>query len=827
MNENEEIRIGVYVCHCGLNIGGIADVYEIARFASTLPNVVVAKEYRYTCSDPGQDMIKEDIKKYKLNRVVVAACTPRTHEPIFRKAIEEAGLNKYLFEMANIRDQCTWVHLYEKEKATEKAKDLVKAAVARAHFLGPRTELKVKIKKKALVIGGGIAGIQAALDLADTGYKVYLVEKESTIGGRMAQFDKTFPTMDCSICILAPKMAEAGRHPNIEIFTNSEVKEITGYIGNFNVKILKKARYVTEDCTACGDCAKVCPQSAPNEFDVGLRTRKAIYISFPQAVPTKYIIDKDLCLNLKKGTIVCEECLKACGDKNAINFNDKDEIVEIDVGTIIVATGMDVYDPSKNHDYGYGIYENVITSIEFERLINAAGPTEGNLIRPSDWKVPVSVAFIQCVGSREMRNGGKYCSNVCCMNTIKDALLIKEHWPWVQQYVFYQDIRAFGKGFEDLYRRAKEEGVVFIRGLPSKIEETKDKNLIIYAEDTLLGEKITLEVELAVLSVGLIPRKDAEELQKMLTLSTTDDGFFLEAHPKLRPVDTAISGVFLAGCAEGPKDIKDSVTQASASAARAGILMSQGEITVEALTPELNTEICKSCGMCANVCPYHAWIWNKEERSLPRLIEASCAGCGACGAECPQEALDMGHFPDEAVYAQIEALLEENPHEKVIIFACNWCSYAGADLAGVSRFQYPPVGRIIRTMCSARIRPDFVMYAFLKGAGAVLMSGCHIGDCHYNYANRHTLRRYEALKKRIERLGIRPDRLQLQWFSAAEGIQFAQKNRELAEFLKTVTKEEVEKTKEILEKQWKKPKKLERWLKIKEKMFAPVGGSSK
>lgn len=827
MNENEEIRIGVYVCHCGLNIGGIVDAKSVAEFASTLPNVVIAKDYKYSCSDPGQDMIKQDIKEHKLNRVIVAACTPRTHEPIFRKAVEEAGLNKYLFEMANIRDQCSWVHLYEKEKATEKAKDLVKAAVYRANFLKPQVESKVPIRRTAMVVGGGVAGIQAALDLADTGYKVYLIEKEPTIGGRMAQIDKTFPTMDCSICILAPKMAEAGRHPNIEIITNSEVKEVTGYIGNFNVKVLKKARYVTKDCTACGDCSTACPELHPNEFDVGLKARKAIYIPFAQAVPTRYIIDKDLCLNLKKGTIVCEECLNAC-EKEAIDFSDKDEVVELEVGTIVIATGMDVYDPMKNHDYGYGIYENVITSMEFERLINAAGPTEGHLVRPSDGKIPKTVAFIQCVGSREMKNGGKYCSNVCCMNTIKDTLLIKEHWPDVQQYVFYQDIRAFGKGFEDLFRRAKEEGVVFIRGLPSKIEETPDKKLIIHAEDTLLGERISMEVDIVILSVGLIPRKDAPEIQKVLALATTDDGFFLEAHPKLQPVDTAIGGVFLAGCAEGPKDIKDSVTQASASAARAGILMAQGEVTVEALTPVLDADVCKACGMCANVCPYYAWLWSKEERNIPKLVEASCAGCGGCGAECPSEAIEMRHFPDEAIYAQIDALLEEKPEEKVIVFACNWCSYAGADLAGVSRFQYPPVGRIIRTMCSARIRPDFVMYAFMKGAGAVLMSGCHIGDCHYNYANKHTLRRYEILKKRIERLGIRPDRLQLNWFSAAEGILFANKMKELEEFLKTVTKEEVEKTKEVLSQKWKKPKKLEIWLEMREKLFAAVaGGGSK
>jgi heterodisulfide reductase subunit A len=797
--QDEELRIGVYICHCGLNIAGSVDCSEVAEYAAKLPGVVVSRDYKYMCSDPGQELIKQDILEHKLNRVVVASCSPRFHEPTFRKAAEEAGLNPYLVEMANIREHCSWVHLYDRKGATEKAKDLVRMSVARAWHLEPQIERSVPIRRSALVIGGGVAGIQSALDLADTGYKVYLVEKEPSIGGRMAQIDKTFPTMDCSICILAPKMVEVSRHPNIEILTNSQVKEINGYIGNFDVKVVKKARYVTTECTACGDCSKACPETHPNEFDVGLATRKAIYIPFPQAVPAQYIIDPELCLTLQKGTVVCEECIKAC-EKKAIDFNDKDEERILEVGTIIVATGMDVYDPMENHDYGYGIYENVITSLEFERLINAAGPSEGHLIRPSDKEIPKTVAFIQCVGSRSKNNGYKYCSNVCCMNTVKDALLIKEHWPDVTIYVFYQDIRAFGKGFEDLFRRSKEEGVIYIRGLPSRVEELENKNLRIYAEDTLLGEEVILDAELVILSVGLIPRRDRDEVQKILALSLSEDGFYLESHPKLKPVDTAIGGVFLSGCAEGPKDIKDSVTQASAAAARAGILMARGEVKVEALTPIIIEEACKSCGLCANVCPYNALKWSKEDRKPPVLIEAACAGCGCCGAECPSDAIKMRHFPDESIYAQIDAMLEDNPQDKFLVFACNWCSYAGADLAGVSRFQYPPMGRVIRTMCSARVKPDFILHAFQKGVAAVLVSGCHIGDCHYNFANVHTKRRVERLWVQLERLGIRKERLQLGWYSAAEGAQFAQKMREMTELIKTVTPEEIEKTKEIISK---------------------------
>ncbi|UCH69936.1 MAG: CoB--CoM heterodisulfide reductase iron-sulfur subunit A family protein, partial [Candidatus Bathyarchaeota archaeon] len=414
VESDQDIRIGVYVCHCGLNIAGSVDCEEVAKFAADLPHVVLAKDNRYTCSDPGQELIKKDIKEQRLNRVVVASCSPRLHEPTFRRACEEAGLNKYLFEMANIREHCSWVHLHDKEKATEKAKDLVRMAVAKAALLQPQEELVVPVTRKVLVIGGGVAGIQAALDLADTGYKVYLVEKEPSIGGRMAQIDKTFPTMDCSICILAPKMSDAGRHPNIELLTNSEVTEVSGYIGNFKAKILKKPRYVAEDCTACGDCAPVCPVVAPNEFDVGLATRHAIYIPFAQAVPSTYIIDRNLCLN--ESFLVCDKCTNAC-ERQAVNFLMLPETLELDVGTIIVATGADVFDPTSLMSYGYTKFPNVITSLEFERLINAGGPSGGRLIRPSDMQIPKTVAFIQCVGSRSAKSGRLYCSNVCCMNT--------------------------------------------------------------------------------------------------------------------------------------------------------------------------------------------------------------------------------------------------------------------------------------------------------------------------------------------------------------------------------------------------------------------------
>jgi heterodisulfide reductase subunit A len=788
---NEEIRIGVFVCHCGLNIAGSVNCKEVAEYASTLPHVVLSEHNLYTCSDPGQETIKKGIIEHNLNRVVVASCTPRLHEPTFRKTCEEAGLNKYLFEMANIREHCSWVHLHEPEKATEKAKDLVHMAVARAALLKPQEELVVPVAREALVIGGGVAGIQAALDLADTGYKVYLVEKNPSIGGKMAQLDKTFPTMDCSICILAPKMSDVGRHPNIELLTNSEVIKIGGYIGNFKVKVQKKPRYVTKECTACGDCVNVCPVEVPNEFDVGLTWRKAIYTPFAQAVPALYLIDENSCIGLGENT--CARCKDVCGP-DAINFNAKPEEVELDVGTIIVATGMDVYDPVALTEYGYLRAPNTITSLEFERLINAGGPTGGRLVRPSDMRIPKAVAFIQCIGSRSKKKGNPYCSNVCCMNTIKDALLIKEHWPDTKIYVFYIDIRAFGKGFEDLFRRAKEEGVIFIRGLPAEIiEDKKSNNLWLIGENTLEKKIYKVNVDMAVLAVGLRPSDDSDKIQQLLRLSKTSDGFFMEAHPKLRPVDTPTGGVFLAGCAEGPKDIKDSVTQASAAASHAGILMAKGSVTVEAITPVISPEKCVGCGLCARVCPYNAIIVNKEQKKS-EIIEAACAGCGTCSAECPFDAIEMKHFSDGQIYAQIDAATEENANKKILAFCCNWCSYAGADFAGVSRMQYPTSVRIIRTMCSGRVSSKFVERAFARGVAAVLVAGCHLNDCHYIDANYQTKRRVEKLWKKMERLGLDKNRLQLAWISASEGEKFASKIKEMQEIVDGVTKEEIEKT---------------------------------
>lgn len=588
-------------------------------------------------------------------------------------------------------------------------------------------------------------------------------------------------------------MVDAGRHPKIKVMTMTEVEDVQGYVGNYVVRLRKRARFVNEEeCTACGDCAKVCPVLRPDEFEMGLKTRRAIYQVFPQAVPAAFSVEMDACL----GPVACSKCVDTC-EKKCIDLFQNDEVFDIEVGVIIVATGMEPFDPTGIEEYGYARFENVITSLEFERLISSGGPTKGHLIRLSDKKTPTSVAFIQCVGSRTKKVGVEYCSNICCMNTVKDTLLIHDHYPGTKVFVFYQDIRAFGKGFEALYTRSRQLGTRYIRGLPGWIEEdTKTKNLRIWVENRDAGCLECHEVEMVVLSVGLVPSKENERLRRMLNLSVTSDGFLMEAHPKLQPVDAPTKGVFFAGCVESPKDVKDSVTQASAAAARAERLLAKGAVTVEAITSNIQIADCRKCGRCAQVCPYNAIQWEKGK--IPEVVEALCGGCGACSAECSFDAIKMRHFTDEQILAEIDALLAEDPQDKVVVFACNWCSYAGADTAGVGRMQYPPSIRIIRTMCSGRVDPEFVLYAFQKGAPVVLVSGCHYADCHYINANRHTFKRMQKLWNELEKLGIRPQRLQLEWISAAEGIKFASVMEKMEKLRITVTKEEIDHTIKVL-----------------------------
>jgi len=590
---------------------------------------------------------------------------------------------------------------------------------------------------------------------------------------------------------------DVGRHPKINLLAYSEIEEITGYIGNFHVKVRKKARYVYEEpCTACDECVKVCPVVMPDEHQLGLSTRKAIYIPFAQAVPASYLINMEDCLG--NNPIACGKCAEVC-DPKCIDFDQQDEFVEFDVGVAIVATGMYVCDPTILDEYRYTKYENVITSWEFEILTGPGYVTKGELLRPTDRKPPKNIAFIQCVGSRSEKRGNPYCSNICCMNTVKDTLFLKEHHPEIDCSVFYIDIRSFGKGYEELYKRSKAVGVKYIRGIPGDIvEDPKTKNLIVTVENTTTGKIEKHEFEMVVLSIGVIPRPETEQIQRALTLSKAPGGFLMESHYQLDPIDSPTGGVFLAGCCESPKDIKSSVIQASGAASRAETLLTTGKVKVEAITSTIIPDMCKACGICADACPYGSITVDRKAKTPAVVVEAACKGCGTCGAECRFDAIEMKHFTDRQIMAMIDAMFEEKPEEKICIFACNWCSYGGADLAGLSRMQYPPNGRIIRTMCSGRVDEKFIWHAFKKGAPVVLVSGCHFADCHYINANRWTQKRIEGMWNKLERKGIRPERLQLEWVSAAEAVKWTKVMHAVEDLRKTVTKEEIEETKKIL-----------------------------
>jgi heterodisulfide reductase subunit A len=650
-----EPRIGVYICHCGSNIAGTVDVEAVTDFARHLDSVVMVRNYVFLCSEPGQEIIRNDIRDLGLNRVVVASCSPRMHEPTFRRVCQQAGLNPYLLEIANIREQCSWV-TEDKQLATEKAKALVGAAVKRVYYHQPLETRKVPFNPGTLIIGGGIAGIQAALEIANSEHKVYLVERTPSIGGHMIQFDKTFPTLDCSACILTPKMTEVGAHSYIELMSYSQVEEVSGYIGNFKVKIRKKARYIDADkCTGCGLCQEKCPVKVDSEFDVGMGKRKAVYSPFAQAVPNIPVIDAEHCTYFLKGK--CRLCEQVCESK-AIDFEQEDEIVEVDVGAIIVATGFEVFDPTVIQNYGYKRLDNVITSLEFERLVNSAGPTGGNIVL-KDGSAPHSIAIIHCVGSRD-KNYHEYCSRVCCMYALKYAHLIKEKTD-AEVYQYYIDMRCFGKGYEEFYERLAEEGVNFIRAKGGEVTdeainaEEKGK-LVVVAEDTLLGSLIRVPVDMVILCVAIEPQPDVEAVARLFNISRSADGFFLEKHPKLDPVATTTDGVFVAGCCQGPKDIPDTVAQASAAATRILAMISKGEVDIEAVTATIDEKLCSDCQLCLLVCPYNAISFD-EEKEVLRVNETLCKGCGACVGGCFSDAISLHHFSNEQILAQMEGAL--------------------------------------------------------------------------------------------------------------------------------------------------------------------------
>jgi len=659
--QKKDTKIGVYVCHCGTNISSVIDVHALAEFAKGLPHVVLAREYKYMCSDPGQDLIKKDIAEHDLDRVVVAACSPLLHEATFRKAAEMAGLNPFLVQMANIREQVAWV-TDDSPSALQKAEAHVAAAVRRVNEHKPLERRSVAITPRVMIVGGGIAGIEAALTLAEANKEVILVEREPSIGGHMSMFDKTFPTLDCAACILTPKMTAVKDEPKIKLMTYSEVESVDGAVGKYKVRVRRKARYVNEDlCVGCMQCIDACifrKPKFPNEYDQGLAMRKPIYVPFPQAVPPVPVIDPKTCLQFTKGK--CKQsCVEACGDRNAIELEKEDTIEQFEVGAIIVATGFKTFDPSVMPYYGYGVLPNVYTSLEIERLVNAAGPTGGKLTL-HDGSVPKRVGIVHCVGSRD-KNYHAYCSKVCCMYSLKLAHLVKEKTD-AEIFNFYIDMRTPGKGFEEFYNRVQNEGVHFIRGKVGEIGPVPSNNgepsnlMAVKVDDTLLGEIRNVEVDMVILAVALEPQPDVDQVRRMFGMSCSADGFFLEKHPKLAPVNTANDGVFLAGVCQGVKDIPDTVAQASAAAAKAMALIDRGSIELEPNTAEIDEESCSGCKICNNLCPYDA-IEYDEEKEVSRVIPELCKGCGTCVAACPAQAITGVHFTNTQIFAEIEGAL--------------------------------------------------------------------------------------------------------------------------------------------------------------------------
>jgi heterodisulfide reductase subunit A len=664
-------KIGVFVCHCGENISATVDCAKVAETASKYDGVTFSVDYKYMCSDPGQTIIKNAIKEKGLTGVVVASCSPRMHEPTFRKACAEAGLNPYMCEMANLREQCSWVH-ERGEATTEKAIDLVRILVEKIKYNQSLDAIKVPVTKTALVIGGGIAGIQASLDIANTGHKVILIEKDPSIGGHMSQLSETFPTLDCSQCILTPRMVEVAQHPNITLYTYAELESLEGFVGNFKVKIRRKSKSLDEKlCTGCGTCITKCPaKKIPSEFNEGLGNRTAIYVPFPQAVPNKPVIDRLNCTYYTKGK--CKVCEKVCPTQ-AIRFDQEDQIVEAEFGAIVIATGFTVKQPDFFPEYGYGKYPDVITGLQFERLASASGPTLGEIKRPSDGKIPEKIVFVACAGSRDQAKGIPYCSKICCMYIAKHAMLYQHKVHGGKAYVFYMDIRAGGKMYEEFVRRAiEDDGVNYVRGRISRIYE-KNGKLIVCGADTLLNAMpVEIDADMVVLATAGVANEGAEELAQKLHVSYDSYHFFAEAHPKLKPVETNTAGIFLAGACQAPRDIPESVAMASGAAAKVAALFSQDELTREPLIAVVNRQAapvyssCVGCFLCVSACPYQAI--EKEEiknrageviKSVAKVNPGLCQGCGTCVAFCRTKSIDIQGYTHEQVYSEVMALLNE------------------------------------------------------------------------------------------------------------------------------------------------------------------------
>nr|MDO8085671.1 hydrogenase iron-sulfur subunit [Candidatus Sigynarchaeum springense] len=757
-------RIGIFICHCGFNIGGVLDIKRIIDHFSrkdTYPDVAIT-EHKYFCSDAGLGQMKHDIKELGISRMIVAACTMKLHGELFKGVAEEMGINRFLVEFANIREQNSWVHARQPAEATDKAIDQINMAIQKVRLAIALDVTTSPVTRAALVIGGGVAGIKAALALGDAGIKTWLVERQPTIGGHMALFDKTFPTLDCSICVLGPEMMHVKEHPNITLLTYSAIENVSGFTGNFIARIRKKARLIDEKkCAGCfNDCCDVCPVDVDDIY----YPRRAIYVPYPQAVPLIPVIDAEKCIH-------CRACEIGC-QRDAIKFDQQDEVVEIQAGAIIVATGYEAFDPAIKREFGYGVHVDVITGMEMERMLNPYGPTGGTIIRPSTGEKPASIAYVLCVGARDDKVGNPWCSRVCCNYSVKQAIQLKERVSDARIQVFYTDLRAAGKGCEEFLNRARSEfGIVFTRGRVSRIVKAdEDDRLVLEAEDTLVQKQIACPFDLVVLATSMVPPRDTRDLAKILNISTGADGFYLEDHLKMRPAQSTLRGIFLAGVSQGPKDIPESIAHAESAASKVIGMISKGFIEIDPRKIHYDQDKCIKCKLCTQICSFGALEFKNDR---VELILPNCTGCGACQAMCPSGALFIPGFTKNEILTQIDAATREKKMSPLIIaFLCNWCSYAGADLAGTAKMQYPPNARIIHVMCSAMVDPLYVFTAFVKGADGVLLAGCYEQDCHYSTGFAKTRARGDAVRAILEQMGIAPHRFVVESVSAGEGKKF-------------------------------------------------------